>query len=325
MEEKLMRKLHAAQVHEDESRENLDNPIKYTMEFLALTPAELELLITYFSEMDLDKDGFITMDDFCDYIGEPMSKFVEHVFVLTDAPDEYKRLDFGECIKALSTFAMLYGNEVLRLLFAMYDPEGSGYITKEMVIDMLSVLHPRERGRTIRTLKEFDLPKVSLVDDKPNSSKLTHSIIQNGKITFEMIEHFDIQYPNMFYPAKRIQDSIRGKIFGLPWWEAKLRKYMLIKEKLRSVQITSQSVDSGVMKKEERKVMKGERKKKRISEARESKSQFVRALFIAKNVADALIPDVDVKGQSLNPFTKAEEAETERLRILKEEIEAEYK
>ena len=190
MEEKLMRKLHAAQIHEDESRENLDNPIKYTMEFLALTPSELEQLITYFSEIDLDRDGFITMDDFCAFIDEPMSRvsseqrtsmnrclfrlkltiasrfcffcvmqYIEHIFGLTESLDDYKRLDFGETIKSMSTFAMLYGNEVLRLLFAMYDPEGSGYVTKEMVMDMLSVLHPRERGRTQRALKEFDLPK----------------------------------------------------------------------------------------------------------------------------------------------------------------------
>jgi len=304
-EDKLKRKLHAAQVHEDESRENLDNPIKYTMEFLALTPAELETLITYFGEIDTDRDGFITMDEFSAYVGEPMSKFMEHMFNLTEATDNYKRLDFGETIKALSTFAMLYGNEVLRLCFAMYDPEGSGYVSKDNVMDLLSILHPRERGRTSRTLKEFDLPK-------------------NGKVTFEMIEQLDIQYPNLFFPAKRIQDSVRKHFFGLPWWEAKLRKYMYVKNKLKDAQVTSQTVDQGAMKKEERKEKKVERKKSRIAAARESKSQFVRALYVAKNVADALIPDVDVRGESLNPFTKAEEAEEMRLKKLQEEIEEEY-
>jgi Ca2+-binding EF-hand superfamily protein len=151
------------------------------MEFLALNPTELETMITYFAEMDLDKDGFIYMEEFCHYVGEPMSDFVAHWFKITDAPDEYDRLDFGETIKALSTFAMLQGDEVLKLIFAMFDPEGTGYINNAHMLEVLSVLHPHYRGRTERTLKEFDLPRTD-------------------KITFEMVKWLHIQYPNMFHP-----------------------------------------------------------------------------------------------------------------------------
>ena len=140
-----------------------------------------------------------------------------------------------------------------------------------------------------------------------------------------MVEHIDTTYPNMFYPAKRIQDSVRKSFFGLPWWEAKLRKYMFVKDKLKSAQVTSQSVDQGALVKEKRKEKKGQRKKSRIDAARESKSQFVRALYVAKNVADALIPDIDINGDSINPFTKAEEIEEQRLLKLQEEIEEEYR
>jgi len=298
--EKLERKLHGAQVHEDEMRENEDNPIRYTMEFLALNPTELEQMITYFSHIDLDQDGFILMEEFCHYVGEPMSDFVKHWFKLSDALDEYDRLDFGECIKALSIFAMLQGDEILRLLFAMFDPEGEGHISNEHLLEVLSVLHPHYRGRTERTLKEFDLPKTD-------------------KITFENVKYLHIQYPNMFHPAYRCQDKVRKKIFGLPWWEAKLLKYMATKDKLHAAQQTSQMVDKGAEVKAERKVRKKERKSKRIALARENKSQFVRALYIAKNVADTLIPDIEIGGGSLNPFTHAEEEEEKRIAKEKEE------
>jgi len=94
---------------------------------------------------------------------------------------------------------------------------------------------------------------------------------------------------------------------------------MATKAKLFSAQITTNQLDLSNELKDERKKRKAERKHKRIEEARANKSQFVRALFIAKNVADALIPDIDVGrkaqlGQSLNPFTNMEEEEIERKR-----------
>ncbi|GMH79431.1 hypothetical protein TrST_g8548 [Triparma strigata] len=296
MEEKLLRKLHAAQVHEDESRENQDNPIKYTMEFLALNPAELEQLITYFSYIDLDRDGFILMEEFCEWLNLPMSDYVSHIFNLTGALDDHKRLDFGEFIKAIATFAMLQGEEVLKLLFAMFDPDGEGFITNEQLLEILSVLNPYARGRTTRTLKEFDLPKID-------------------KVTYTMVKNLHIGYPNMFHPAFHFQDIVRKKIFGLPWWERKLRKYMATKSKLRSAQMTSQQVDKAKEVREERRARKAERKVKRIEMARADKSQFVRALYIAKNVADALMPDIDIgNGKSMNVFTNLEEEEMEKKR-----------
>ena len=134
-----------------------------------------------------------------------------------------------------------------------------------------------------------------------------------------MVRSLHIQYPNMFHPAYHLQDRTRKKMFGLQWWEAKLRKYMATKAKLFSAQITTNQLDLSNELKDERKKRKAERKHKRIEEARANKSQFVRALFIAKNVADALIPDIDVGrkaqlGQSLNPFTNMEEEEIERKR-----------
>ena len=128
----------------------------------------------------------------------------------------------------------------------------------------------------------------------------------------------------MFHPAYHLQDRTRKTIFGLGWWEAKLRKYMATKQKLFSAQITTNQVDLSNDLRDERKKRKKERKHKRIEEARANKSQFVRALYIAKNVADALIPDIDVGrkaqiGQSLNPFTNQEEREIQKK---KEEEEA---
>lgn len=296
MEEKLQRKLHAAQVHEDESRDNQDNPIKYTMEFLALNPGELEQLITYFSYIDLDRDGFIMMEEFCEWLDMPMSDYVSHIFNTTDALDDHHRLDFGEFIKAVATFNMLQGEEVLKLLFAMFDPDGQGFITGEELLEILSVLNPYARGRTTRTLKEFDLPKTN-------------------KVTYTMVKNLHIGYPNMFHPAFHFQDIVRKKIFGLPWWERKLRKYMATKNKLRSAQMTSQQVDKAKEVREERRERKAQRKVKRIDMARADKSQFVRALFIAKNVADALMPDIDIgNGKSMNVFTNIEEEEMERKR-----------
>jgi Ca2+-binding EF-hand superfamily protein len=240
-----------------------------------------------------DKDGFISIAEFCDYIGESSSPYWEHIFSLTDAVDEEGRLDFGETIKSLCTFSMLNGDEILRLVFSKYDPDGLGFISPANVLDLLSILHPHYRKRPERALKEFDLPK-------------------HGKIKFENLLELHTLYPNMFYPAFRCQAHVRQKFFGLRWWEKKLRRYMKVKEKLNASQMTSQMMDQGRAKQAERGEAKKARKNMRIKLARVNKSSFVRALYVAKNVADTLIPDVDIKGRSLNPFTNYEEEEVRK-------------
>ena len=49
---------------------------------------------------------------------------------------------------------------------------------------------------------------------------------QNGRLSFKEFEQLSITFPNLFFPAFRLQDSMRKAFFGVKWWEKKLHRYV---------------------------------------------------------------------------------------------------
>jgi len=222
----LDHKLEASRVDEEFRNRYKDNALKYAIEFLAITQGELEQWLDYFEMMDVDQLGVISSAQVLDFVGLRECKALSHVFKILAQPKDDQtiggaqeapqyRLDFGETVKALGSFCFFQQDELLHLLYTVFDADGNGNITHDEFLNLLSDLHPAtNRGRTRRTLREIDL-------------------MADGKLTYPEMLEVHRRFPNLFYPIFDFQHKMRCKFFGLKTWERKMRAYMDVKDQIR--------------------------------------------------------------------------------------------
>jgi Ca2+-binding EF-hand superfamily protein len=205
MVDKVKWRLREAQLAEEEhARDIPGEDMTYTKEFLALTSKELDKMMSVFRKsIDFDHDDRISVEDYCMFLRESlsMSPFVRKIFELS-APTNGKLskhlastnasiIDIGVALKATAVFCMLSNSDLLRFIYAGYDPKGYGVVDNKQFVEMLAQFHPRHRDEVVvQALKEIDLP----VD---------------GTLPFCKFESICLKFPYLLYPAFRIQEKVR--------------------------------------------------------------------------------------------------------------------
>ena len=189
---------------EDHAKDIPGDDWTYTKEFLALKSSELDKMRSIFRKsIDFDRDDIISVEDYCLFVREPlsMSPFIRQIFALS-APTNCKvgkyptsnstpTMDVGATLKATAVFCMLSSSDLLKFIFAWYDTKGYGVIDNKLFLDLMALFHPRHRDDVVvRALKEVDLP----VD---------------GKMPFNKFESDCKKFPNLLYPAFRVQEKVR--------------------------------------------------------------------------------------------------------------------
>jgi F-box/leucine-rich repeat protein 2/20 len=184
---------------EKEKRGLLKTPLEDATEFLALGPDEIGVLRKVFHKMDKNKSGDITVDEFCNMIGEKHTQVIDRIFVMLDG-DGDSRLTFGEFVKAIGTFGMFGPPEMVRFSFSVFDPDGTGHINTENLEELLKMMHgPGFDVFAKQALHKFDHDK-------------------DGDISWKEYVGMNDHYPNLLFPAFRIQNNIYKKCMGVSWW-----------------------------------------------------------------------------------------------------------
>lgn len=205
MVDKVKWRLREAQLaEEDHARDIPGDDLTYTKEFLALKPKELDKMMSIFRKsIDFDHDDRISVEDYCMFLRESLSisPFIRQIFELS-APANGKLskhlastnasiIDIGATLKATAVFCMLCTSDLIRFVFAWYDPKGYGVIDNKQFLDMLEQFHPRHRDDVVvKALKGIGLP----VD---------------GTLPFDRFEGICVKFPYLLYPAFRIQEKVR--------------------------------------------------------------------------------------------------------------------
>ena len=172
MVDKAKWRLREAQLaEEDHAKDIPGDDMTYTKEFLAMRSRELRKMRSIFRKsIDHDRDGRISIEDFCMFIREPlsMSPFIRQIFTFS-APANGKLatypigndapvIDAGSTLKAIAVFCMLGSPELMKFLFAWYDTKGWGVIENKQFLDLLGLFHPRHRDDVlVRALKDIQL------------------------------------------------------------------------------------------------------------------------------------------------------------------------
>jgi hypothetical protein len=157
----------------------------------------------------------MTLDiiDIAMYIEETSSTYLEHIFKSVDAFNEFQEIEFGDFMRAVSTYCFFGKQEILQFLYTFIGKTIEGKIIHEEFISLLNILHPYDKRLAKRALKELNM--------------------QSGKIMeFKEFKILNDNFPAMFYPAFRMQHTFRLKTLGDDWFFDKLKRYEGVRTKL---------------------------------------------------------------------------------------------
>jgi hypothetical protein len=151
--------------------------------------------------------------DIAMFIEETPSSYLEHIFKSADAFNEFEEIEFGDFMRAVSTYCFFGKQEILQFLYTFIGKAIEGKIIHEEFISLLNILHPYDKRLAKRALKELNM--------------------QPGKVMeFKEFKTLNDAFPAMFYPAFRMQHTFRLKTLGVDWFFDKLKKYEGVRTKL---------------------------------------------------------------------------------------------
>ncbi|CAM9405931.1 unnamed protein product [Pylaiella littoralis] len=186
-----------------------DERLLKSIKILDLSNRDLAKVFGMFSKHDTAQRGCLTLAKVYHMLGERKSIFGDSLFELIGIRD-FQELTFSEWLDAITTFCLFEEEDILRFCFFILDREKNGYIEKDemrMLVSMLYHVDP-VKGPTGNTKVAFD--------------KL--SVQQDGKIEFWEFELFNKAFPSLFFPAFRLQVKMMQAVWGEAWWGRKKRK-----------------------------------------------------------------------------------------------------
>lgn len=210
---KLSTRLQSA--YDRDSKGSNANPLQISIDLMALTPLDLEKWMSVYQKIDKDNEERITIEQLFNFFEEIPTEFNLEVFRSVDAinAEDEDTIEFGDFLRAVSTYCFFGKEEIVRFLFLFADTDKVGYLTHEQFVELLNVLHPFDKSKAKRALKEIN-------------------IAPGQHMMLEEFSQMHGRFPPLFYPAFKLQNSLREKTMGNDWFVEKLRKYKEVRRKV---------------------------------------------------------------------------------------------
>ena len=192
-----------------------DERLSAMIDKLRLKKKEIAKLYSVFNKHDDDKSGTIEAKEFYNIIKEPQTLFGDAIFSIIDL-DGSGTLDFGEFVEAVGTFCMFGKMEILKFCFFIFDKDKSGSIEED---EMTSLIETLQQGEAYSNTKQALLGAFDEDGD--------------GKMSFKEFVETNEKYPQMLFPAFKIQDKMAQCTLGRKWWLD--RKAMFAAERQKEV------------------------------------------------------------------------------------------
>lgn len=267
LQAKLADKLQKA--YHKEVLSEVTNPLQYAVELLNLNEQELEQWVIAFQRMDKDAEGKVHMDKMFEFLNVPFTGVFREVFHHVDAQDEENQIEFGDFMRACAIFGFFGKDEILKFMYLYADKEKIGRITHDQFIALLGELHPHDKTRAKRALKELVM-------------------VPGKEMDFYEFKDIMSKYPALPHPMENMQFQLRNKTMGNEWWVTKLRKYKTVRRKMEASGANIDEVAAIEMKRfgedEARNIRMEQREKAIASEP----SAVKRIILHARQIADEL-------------------------------------
>jgi len=186
--------------------------------------------------------GLIELEQFYELFHEKRSIFGDGIFDLCDI-HHADELEFGEYLVAVITYCLFEPHEILRFCFYIFDRDKNGYIMKEELELMLRVLY-------------HIVPPDNFSGNTRNALELLR-FNDDEKVDWREFNQFHVDFPALFYPAFRIQQTMITQTMGQRWWDRKKR--YLYEEKVRRdmiEQLTARKEHTRLLKLREKRIRK---------------------------------------------------------------------
>jgi Ca2+-binding EF-hand superfamily protein len=154
-----------------------------------------------FKELDVNKSGTVERAELFTLLREPLTLFSDAIFDLAQCSSK-GGLRLSEFIEALSTFALLGKEDILRFCFFALDRDKSGFLDHRELHLLCELLHGRPGER---------VPNIELVLAGFDRDR-------DGRISFPEFAKINNRFPLLLWPAFRLQARIEEATMGRDWW-----------------------------------------------------------------------------------------------------------
>jgi Ca2+-binding EF-hand superfamily protein len=167
--------------------------------------------------MDREGEGLVDSSDFFDkYLEIRPNLMTESVLKLVDNK-KLGMITFGEYVDIICTFCCFEIAEIIKFVFYTLDAEKIGKVDKNEVKHFVYDMYYHEVTSNIHE-------GLSWLDDNDRG---------DGRFGYSDIWTMHIKYPNLFYPAFRLQVNMIAKTFKEEWWNMKKATLIDTKEERR--------------------------------------------------------------------------------------------
>lgn len=177
---------------------------------MALDDDEFEQWIKHFKLLDTKRASKITFDTVLKFYGLPNTDLIRQIFDTVDAftypgkaqahdqnqnhfSSDELLLEFGDYMRAVSTYCFFGKEEILRFHFLYGDKDKKGYLTQPEFCQLIESINIYDKKRARKSLNILNVPI-------------------NSRVTFEQFTHMSDLHPSLLNQAFLTQIELRKKV-----------------------------------------------------------------------------------------------------------------
>lgn len=191
-----------------------DDRMTQLIQQFQLSNKEVKRLFKVFTKGDKEKSGSIDLGEFYSLVDEKPSAFSDNIFKLIGCSSD-SELTFSEFTGAVCTYCMFDEIDILKFCFYIFDQDKNGFIDSDEFNALVNMLHEsQQNSNVLEAVKEMDSN-------------------QDGKIDFAEFVQMNRTYPQILFPAFRIQNNMMVATGGHQIWLDKRHKLEKVREEKR--------------------------------------------------------------------------------------------